>query len=73
MGDYYIGVDLGGTKIATGVADASGQILARDIRPTEAEKGTSASIANIKASISRVLNGLGGTLKLRIGIGSPGR
>jgi glucokinase len=73
LGDYYIGVDLGGTKIATGVADASGQILARDIRPTEAEKGTSASIANIKASISRVLNGLGGDSQVRgIGIGSPG-
>jgi glucokinase len=73
LGNYYIGVDLGGTKIATGAADATGRILVRDLRPTEAEKGTDVSIANIKASIRQVLNELGGDSHVRgIGIGSPG-
>ncbi len=73
MGSYYIGVDLGGTKIATGAADATGRILVRELRPTEAEKGTDASISNIKASIRQVLNDLGGDSEVRgIGIGSPG-
>ena len=69
----YIGVDLGGTKIATGAGDQTGAILVRDVRPTEAHKGTEATINNIKASIRQVLEQLGPDLQVcGIGVGSPG-
>lgn len=73
MGIRYIGVDLGGTKIATGGADETGKILVRDVRPTEADRGTDVTIANIKASIRQVQQGLGPDCEIRgIGVGSPG-
>lgn len=73
MAIRYIGVDLGGTKIATGGADETGRILVRDVRPTEAHKGTEATIANIKASIRQVQRELGPDCEIRgIGVGSPG-
>jgi len=69
----YIGVDLGGTKIATGVCDETGRILIRDVRPTEAHKGTETVIDNIKASIRHVWQQLGPDCEIRgIGVGSPG-
>ena len=36
--NYYIGIDLGGTKIAAGITDESGKILLKDSVPTLAER-----------------------------------
>lgn len=52
---YAIGVDLGGTKIATGLADRQGRILARQIVPTLAPQGADAVIRRIVETIHRVL------------------
>jgi len=72
--DYYIGIDVGGTKVLTALADEKGLILKKAQEPTEADKGEEIIISNIKKSIDRVINNSPITKKevKRIGIGSPG-
>ncbi len=74
MQRYYAGVDLGGTKILTAVADGSGSILARSRLPTEVEEGEERIIANICRSLERALDDSGLELEQLegVGIGSPG-
>ncbi len=70
----YIGVDLGGTKILTAVADKNGKIIAEKKLPTETESGQEKIKENIFKSIYDVMD----KAKLHkddiraIGIGSPG-
>ena len=72
MEKLYVGVDLGGTKIYTALANGNGEILREIIVPTEAEKGAEQIIDKIKSSIRYVSKEV--TLKevKAIGIGSPG-
>ncbi len=74
MGDYYIGVDLGGTKILTALADKEGQILTREKCPTGADKGKNVIINNIEKTIKSVIQKAGARNRdiIRIGVGSPG-
>lgn len=39
MKNYVVGVDLGGTKISTALADLAGNVLAQSIIPTNAHEG----------------------------------
>ncbi|MBI1922908.1 ROK family protein [Candidatus Poribacteria bacterium] len=39
MNSYIVGIDIGGTKLATVVADGNGKILQKVRKPTESEKG----------------------------------
>lgn len=50
-----LGVDLGGTKIATAIATAQGEILARGRRSTPAQAGPDAVIKSICATIDKTL------------------
>ncbi|MFC1478718.1 ROK family protein [Candidatus Margulisiibacteriota bacterium] len=70
----YIGIDLGGTKIAAAVTDHSGEnIVNKIVRPTEADKGCENVTKNVFACIDELLaNNSGDSLKA-IGIGIPGR
>ncbi|ADQ14281.1 ROK family protein [Halanaerobium hydrogeniformans] len=74
MKEYYLGLDLGGTKILTGLADKNGKILARSRKDTEAKYGEEKIIANMVESIEDVLAKT--ELKAEdikcLGIGSPG-
>lgn len=74
MKEYYIGVDLGGTKILTALSNAKGDILNKFYISTEAGKGQEHVIKNILKSIDNVLEGqnLNKSDIKRIGIGSPG-
>lgn len=74
MGEYYIGVDLGGTKILTALSDGNGDILKKVNIPTEARKGQEYVINNIVKSIDTVVKeaNLKNSDIRRIGIGSPG-
>ncbi len=71
---YFIGVDLGGTKILTAVADDKGKIIARENIPTEADKGQDHVIENINKTIKKVIKKSGISKKdiVKIGVGSPG-
>ena len=52
---HAIGVDIGGTKIAAGVVDAEGRILAQTRRATEPDDPTSIdrAVADVYAELSR--------------------
>ena len=74
MANYFVGVDLGGTKILTAVADQKGNILADVKMATEVEKGEEHIINNIDKSIRTAVGKaeLGLEEIKRIGVGSPG-
>jgi glucokinase len=74
MKDYYLGLDLGGTKILTGLADSEGNIITRSRRDTEAELGEDKIIENMIATIEDVLekSGVKREQIITLGIGSPG-
>lgn len=74
MKSIVCGVDLGGTKINSGLIDDEGNILYSVKIPTEGKMGPDHVISNIKKSICKVLNENGLRLDdiLGIGIGSPG-
>ena len=72
--DYTAGVDLGATKIFSLVLDADGQEGGADTRPTGADGGPEAVIANIVASVEASLAQAGATQeRLRgVGMAAPG-
>lgn len=74
MKEYYLGLDLGGTKILTGLADSEGKIIARSRRDTEADLGEDKIIENMIATIEDVLEKTEVTKDqiITLGIGSPG-
>ena len=70
----YVGVDLGGTNVKSGLVDEDGNVLVRDERKTLARVSAEAPVKQIVDSINEVI-GCGGSSisEIRgIGIGSPG-
>src|SRR5271165_4850686 len=53
---YYIGVDLGGTKILAGLFDADFKILARAKQATNPESGGQAVFARIVQSVDSIIS-----------------
>ncbi len=72
--NYSIGVDLGGTKIYTGIVDKLGKIISKVKISTQAEKGPSFIIEQIIKSIKQVIkkSKINRLQILGIGIGAPG-
>ena len=70
----YIGVDLGGTNVKAGLVDGSGNVLASDRRPTNAQESAEAPVNQIVDAINAVMAEGGVTAGdiVGIGIGSPG-
>ena len=64
----FIGVDLGGTNIKSGLVSSKGRIIKKYEIPTDTKKGTKAVINNIISAIKKVNDGK----VYGIGIGSPG-
>ena len=71
---YYIGVDLGGTKIAVGIVSVYGKLLYKYTVKTEADKGVETVISNIIKCIESAVSEYGISIHnvASIGIGSPG-
>lgn len=71
---YYLGIDLGGTNVASGVVDENGKILAKASVPTDAKNGVDAIIANIAKSANAALEKANVSIDdiESIGIGTPG-
>lgn len=74
MRSYVVGVDLGGTKISTAVADLNGVIKSKCVIPTEAIKGDMHVLNNIYNAIENAIKEAQITVEevKAIGIGSPG-
>ena len=66
---YIIGMDVGGTKLATVVANGKGQILKKIRNPTEAEKGAEHVIDRLFGMVHETVHLAGLTLNDVIGIG----
>jgi glucokinase len=69
-----IGIDFGGTKILTGLADDKGRLIAAVRLDTEAKQGKKKVIAKLIKSVNLVLAKAGVPLSKvsRIGVGAPG-
>ncbi len=70
-GELIGAVDIGGTKIAVGVVDAYGHVLARSECPTDAERGLAEGLRRITGMLQDAAAQAGGTLR-GIGIGCTG-
>jgi len=64
-------IDIGGSKIAVGVVDAEGRILARAEGPAAPECGYEAALGRMRETLRRLLRECGRTMS-GIGIGSTG-
>lgn len=74
MKNYVIGIDLGGTKINTVIADLNGNVKSQEIVPTMANEGEVAVLNRIISTVETVLDNSKIALDEieAIGIGSPG-
>jgi glucokinase len=72
MGEYYVGIDLGGTKIASVLTDKAGRIITSDRRATNAAAGGGQVFKNISDAIRAVITGVERSEIKGIGIASPG-
>ena len=59
MTEVTIGIDIGGTKLATVVADRTGQIIEKTRRPTDAERGPAPIIATLDEMVRETLSKAG--------------
>lgn len=71
---YYVGIDLGGTKIAAGLVDESGKIIHKGSIPTGRERESQEIIKDMASLSLKVIKDSGVDIKevKSIGIGSPG-
>ena len=63
------GVDIGGTKILAGVANARGEMLSQDYRPTQPERGVEVGVGRIVAAIEGATQAAGLSLSQLSGVG----
>ncbi|HBL84141.1 MAG: glucokinase [Clostridiales bacterium GWF2_38_85] len=72
--NYYIGVDLGGTKIAAGITDESGKILIKDSVPTLAEREADEIVKDMAKLCLSLAERMNLTMKdIRyVGVATPG-
>lgn len=70
----YLGIDLGGTKILTGLINSGGTLLAQDYRKTKARKGPEAVVQRMAESATEVIAAAGIVPEdvQAVGIGAPG-
>jgi glucokinase len=71
---YIVGVDVGGTKIATGLVNEEAQVIARTVLPTPDDEDVSVVMNAIYRSIEETLRGLsiGRAAIQGIGVVTPG-
>jgi len=71
-GQLVIGIDIGGTKIMSGLSDASGRILRHATLPTEAQQGRDVVLDRIERVAREMMSGVDPSRIAGIGIGAPG-
>lgn len=70
---YAVGVDLGGSKLRGGLLSQHGQLVARLEMQTEAWKGVSGVLANLKGLVTRLLDSTERSRVAGIGIAAAGQ
>ncbi|MGW3606158.1 ROK family protein [Micromonospora sp. NPDC005161] len=71
VGGLLLGIDFGGTKMAVGVADGSGRLLASERVPTHADRGARQALDRALEVATRLLGEVGGPVAA-VGVASPG-
>jgi glucokinase len=71
---FYLGIDLGGTNIKSGVVDDEGRVLSTVSVPTEAEQGPQAGLDHLSEAGRRAVeaSGVPWDRISGVGLGSPG-
>lgn len=71
---YYLGIDLGGTNIKSGVVDDEGRVLSKVSVPTEADRGGQAGLERMAEAGHRAVDvsGIPWDRIAGVGLGSPG-
>jgi len=69
--DLVIGVDIGGTKVAAGLVDPSGEILCQSRNPMVPNDGAATGLASVTKAIEAALVGSHALIR-GVGICSPG-
>ncbi len=71
---YYIGIDLGGTNIKTGIMDSDANVIAKASTPTQADQGVDQVLAKMAQSALDIIKQakLEKNEIVAIGVGSPG-
>lgn len=74
MGDYLIGIDLGGTNLPCGIVTPDAKVIARHEEPTRAEEGVEAVIERMAKGVRMLLetSGIAPSEILAVGVGAPG-
>jgi glucokinase len=55
QGPFYVGIDLGGTNIKTGVVNGVGHVLSHVRVPTRATDGSAAGVERMAATAERAI------------------
>jgi len=71
-GDLYLGVDIGGTKVAAGLVNDQGEILYKTRSPMNATHGADDAVAAVRDAIDRTIRENPGATVRAIGLSSPG-
>ncbi len=71
-GSLFLGVDVGGTKVAAGLVSATGEILHKTRTPMVSNGDCRAGLAAVKAAIDQVRSANPGRTIAGIGLSSPG-
>lgn len=69
---YYLGVDIGGTKVSTGVVSAKGEILITAKGPMKTEGTAAQGLEAVRKVVDEVLRANGDRTLAGIGVSSPG-
>ena len=70
-GEHFLGIDIGGTKLAAGVADRAGKLLVSDRIPTDAMKGPAHAMDRLNEMCRRLIRE-SGVKVVAAGMGSVG-
>jgi len=68
----YLGIDIGGTKVAAGLVDASGEILFKTRVPMIANRDAAVGFSSVKQAADAVLRANSEVTPAGIGVTSPG-
>lgn len=72
MGKYYIGLDIGGTKILGALFDEEGKIITREKKKTKASEGAEVILGQICKVIDKLLENIDKKDIIGVGAAAPG-
>ena len=74
IGDVYVGVDLGGTNIKSGLLTDAGEVIAEKATDTEAEGGVTHVLDRMADLVSELMESAGSQFRVvGVGVGVPGQ